>query len=310
MYKVSAKKGTVSSHEENTMLFLTVLSFIFSAVITSLELCGDDNAFCVALFKNLLLGIISSALVSVVVVYVPYSSKKRKTVEKFYKDATRIYYTYNNVLNILLTTEEILYAAKKSNLESDSNSSFDILKFKKLIPGEIDKICSDIVNINNDFNSLEFTSKELEKIKSSVNNLIFPGAKLIGKLYDSMCIMAPESFYKPDLYPSIICCFTKKIYDITNTKYPYTKVHSDFKGITDQKTQNDFFERNFNDANTHFINSMEGFQIDFNIFAALTDFDTFVIEFTRDLNKESYENMNNEYGNDSNNKKQTDSEDK
>lgn len=294
MYKVKAKKRTISSLEKITMVFLTILSIVSSIAVTSLELCGDENVFGFILLKNLLLGVIGSALVSVVAVYVPYSAKKRTVVEKFYKDATGIFYTYINILNILLVTEDVFKAAQGNNLESDSSFSFDIIQFKKSVPEEVDKICSDIVRINNELDSLEFTSKEIKNIMDLINNSIFPGAKLIGKLYASMNTMVREDYYNSELYPSIICYFTRKIYDITNTKCPYQKVRTGFKKFTDLKTQNDFFAKNINSANSQLISSLESVQIDINTASAVSEFNSSVIEITGNLYKCDSEDVNDE----------------
>lgn len=304
--KAIPKKGTVASLEKNTMIFLTLLSIFSSVATTLIEHCCDDSMFYTNLIKNILLGIVGSGLVSIVVVYVPYSSKKRNAVEKFYKNAVQVYFTYNNVLNILLTTEEIFFAAKKNNSEND-DSSLDILQFKKSVPEEINKLYSDIVYISNELNSLEFTSKEIENIMDSIKNSIFLGAELINKLYDSMFTLVREDFYKPELYPSIICYFTRKIYDITNTKYPYEKVHSVFKNITDSKAQNYFFIKNIDNANTQLISSLEKIQIDVNTATATTEFSSSVIEFNRDLYTDFSVKTNSNYSDESNDKKQTDS---
>ncbi len=104
--KANPKKGTVASLEKNTMIFLALLSIFSSVAITLIEYYCDDSLFYINLIKNILLGIIGSGLVSIVVVFVPYISKKKIAIDIFYKDAVEIYSLYNNIINALLFEEK------------------------------------------------------------------------------------------------------------------------------------------------------------------------------------------------------------
>lgn len=285
--KAIPKKGTVASLERNTMIFLALLSISSSFAVTLIEQHCDNNLFYINLIKNILLGIIGSSLVSIVVVFVPYLSKKKNAIDIFYKDAVEIYSIYNNILSALLVEEKHMENKKireeLSKIKNITPSEY-ILELKESIQLNAKKLSTKIAPINQKYDALEFTSKDIKKILELINKPIFLSSELICKLYNSQ-INSSCNILNSDQKINFICYVTKNIYVIVNDKYAYSDIHSIFKKHSNSFTEDEFLAKTLIEISNNFLNELDKADFEIKTHIATVELSVKVMEYLEAIRK-------------------------
>lgn len=285
--KAIPKKGTVASLEKNTMIFLALLSIFSSVAITLIEHCCDDSLFYINLIKNILLGIIGSGLVSIVVVFVPYISKKKTAIDMFYKDAVEIYSIYSSILKALLFEEKHMENEKIKEILSDIKnitSSEYLLEVKESIQLNANMLSTKIAPINQKYNELEFESKDIKKIIELINKPIILSSEIICKLYNSQ-INSSCNILDSDKKIDFICYVTKNIYVIVNNMYPYSDIHSVFKKHSNSFTEDEILSKTIIEINNKFLNELNKADFEIKAHTANVELSMKVLEYLEIIRK-------------------------
>jgi hypothetical protein len=285
--KAIPKKGTVASLEKNTMIFLALLSIFSSVAITLIEHCCDDELFYISLIKNILLGIVGSGLVSIVVVFVPYISKKKIAIDMFYKDAVEIYFIYNNIINALLFEEKHMENEEIKELLSDIkdiNPSKYILEAKESIQLNAKMLSTKIAPINQKYNELEFESKDIKKIIELINKQIILSSELICKLYNSQINSSCNILYS-DKKIDFICYVTKNIYVIVNNMYPYSEICSVFRKHYNSFTKDEILTKTIIEINNKFLSESNKANFEIKAETAKVELSMKVLEYLEIIRK-------------------------